>query len=1458
MKHLIKSRGKRLIAAILFAVMCISALPLSSVAFTAEEGKTVDAYYGGAYVSADGGYYYSIANFDYIYYDKNGNEIFKTYKGGVFPRTKMMIKDNDGFSTQVMCIEAGVNFNVGGSYKSESGENSSYFQNLPASVQYGIMLTSVYGWQPGKTAPVDGTNESDFAMATQILLWEYQQQLRTSPTNLQDNSYGIPANDYYRMIEGRPAAKCYDWILEQMQAHNTIPSFTSRKSGTAQEYILKYDKSKDNYSLTLTDTNNTLSNLKFTGTSGITVTRQGNKYTFTSKKMITDAVTLEMKKDVPNMTGIFIWGYPEKQTMMSGAEDPVVFSLKLKTETTGKGHIVKTSEDGKISGIKFTINGNGVSKTVTTSSNGTADFELMPGIYTVTEESIGKYEPQNAQKITIISGGSSTVTFNNTLKRGSLKVTKISEDNLNEGVKFHLYGTSLSGLKVDEYAVTNSSGVAVFENVLIGTEYVLEEVDTAIRYVVPDKQTAAIEWNKVTNKTFNNILKKWRLTVTKSDKETGIPQGNASLAGAKYGVYKGDQLIDAYTTDKNGQFTTKYYVCDSDWSLREMTASTGYLVNPESLHIGAESKLYTVEYSNTTLDSDETVQKGKIAVIKHCDDGSTQIETPEVGAEFEVYLKKSGSYIEAKESERDILVCDENGFARSKDLPYGVYTVKQIKGWDGKELMKPFDVFINNDGDVYCYLINNATFESLIEIVKKDAETGKIIPASGIGFKVRNTDTGKYIVQHINYPTPVDIDTYYTDSTGKLMLPEALPYGNYEIIEQNTCYGYVLDSEAVPFTVDGSQTIVTIEKRNMPQKGAITVIKSGEVFSSVTAIGGGYADENGNVIAFPNLYQPVYSVQGLAGAVYEITAAEDIYTLDGTLRYAKGKVVAEITTGEDGIATSEPLYLGKFEVMEIRSPYGTVISDEVRSVELTYAGQEIEITETATAFYNERQKASVDLAKVLAQDERFGIGMNDEIFFVQFGLFAAADLTAVDGSVIPADGLIEIVTCDENGKATFVTDLPVDAKLYVKEITTNEQYILSDEKYPVNFEYAEQDVATVYLSVNGGEPIENDIIYGAIKGLKIDRETEETIAGAMFALFKPDETEFTAAKAILTAQSGEDGVFTFENIPYGNWLIKELRPAENFLPNEEIYPVTVSEHEQLIEITVVNDRITEIGTTATVDGKKEICATEIFTLTDNVSYKHIIPGKEYTLKGVLMDKTTGKPLLIDGKEITSETTFTPDASSGKMTMKFVFDSKYIKEDTDIVVFERLYKDGKEVAVHLDIDDENQTVKIKTPKIGTTATVDGNKEVTAKGNITINDVVSYTNLTPDNEYTVIGILIDKNTGKPFLSEGKELYTEFTFMPEKPDGEIIVSFAFDSSEITKETDIVVFETLYRNGVEIASHAELDDENQTVKIVLEIPYTGDNSKLGLWIGLCAVAVGGLISLGIMYVKRKKDDDE
>lgn len=1156
-------------------------------------------------------------------------------------------------------------------------------------LQYGYTGQISDSWKSQNAEDADTMSK---AFATQLLVWETVVGERDEYFNhVTPNGY----NAILEQVRGDHPLRngimnYYNAIASAVQQHTKLPSFLSRTAGKAQTVELSWDGSR--YCAELTDTNGVIDNYNYSAP-GMNCVVSGNKLIITSNSAPTDKVTLTAEKKSSQRRGLIIWsdgayqpggGNQDTVTFGQQVDDPVKGYVNLKV-SYGSAKIVKVSEDSKVNDITFRIQGNGIDKTVKTANGGVFQLDnLKPGAYTVTETEYAQYEPQEVRRITVVSGQVTTVTFSNTLRRGDLTVKKTAEDRLVEGLKFRLSGTSLSGIEVNEFAVTDENGIATFKDVLIGTGYTIEEVDTPTRYVVPDKQTAAIEWNKVTEKSFDNDLKKFNVTVTKSDRRTGLPQGDASLAGAKYGIYKGNQLIDTYSTDANGSFTTKYYICGDDWTIREISPSEGYLINTESLHIGAEAKLYTVEYNIAMpLDSYEDIIKGKVAIIKHCDDGATKIETPEVGAEFEVYLKAAGSYENAGETERDILVCDEHGFAETEDLPYGEYVVEQTKGWDGKELLAPFTVFVSEDGQVYRFLINNAPYEAIIEIVKKDAETGKIIPAAGIGFKVRNTDTGEYIVQHINYPTPTDIDIYYTDVTGKLMMPEKLPYGNYEIIEQCTAYGYVLDSAPIAFKVDGEKTVVTVEKFNMPQKGIVNISKKGEIFFSALETDG--------------VYSLVFADKNLAGATYEITAAEDIITPDGTLRYAKGMVVDTLTTDENGVAESKALYLGKYTVRETKAPYGMVLNGTPKTVELTYAGETVEITETAAEFYNERQKAALSLAKILDRDETFNIGNNGEILSVQFGLYAAEDLFAADGSVIPKDGLLEIANCGENGNISFKTDIPVGAKLYVKEIATDSHYILSDEKYPVTFEYAGQDTALVEIKANGGEAIKNDILYGSVKGLKIDRETEKPVIGAKFGLFRSDEIEFTAENALLTAESGEDGVFTFENIPYGDWLIKELQPADGYLANEEIYPVRISENGQTVGITVVNDRIPEIGTKATVNGEKTAAAEGDITIEDTVSYKHLIPGKAYTVKGILMDKATGKAFLFDGKELTSEVTFTPEESCGEVTVRFTFDGGKITKQTDLVVFETLYYNGMELAAHADIEDGGQTVTLVSPK-----------------------------------------------------------------------------------------------------------------------------------------------------------------
>ena len=1398
MKTKFKKNGRRLLAAILCLVMAVMALPMSAFAWTSEEGVSCTSSFGDYYVGSDGGYYRSKSSYSFIVYDSDGNTSVRTISAGNAKR-KYLMTDSSG-THQVYCVESGIDFNTGNSYVSQNGKNSSYFRKLPTEAQFGVMMALMYGWHEEKSSPVTGTNTDDYAFATQTIIWEYQQQLRTSPSDLH-SANGIDADTYRYSLKSRPAEKCYDWILSQMANHYTIPSFAARNQNKADTYTLKYNPDRQNYSLTLTDTNNTLANLSLSA-SGIKVSRSGNQYTFTSDNMITSPITVSAQKAVNlDCDEMLIWGCVGKQTMVSGASDPVYFYFKIDTETYGTGLIKKTSEDGVVSGIKFNISGNGVNQTVVTKADGTVDISLMPGVYTVTEQPIDRYEPQSVQRITIVSGHTSTVTFSNTLKRGSLEIIKSSEDNLVEGVKFHLYGTSLSGLPVDEYAVTDANGVARFENVLISgaAPYTVEEIDTAVRYVIPASQTASIEWEKVTSRSFTNILKKFNVTVTKSDTEMGTAQGDASLAGAVYGIYKGEELIDTYTTDKNGQFTTKYYVCGNDWTVREISPSEGYLLDRTIHKVGAEPELYTVEFNSTANDVTEQVIKGNIAIIKHTDNGETQIETPETGATFEVFCKAAGSFDAAKETERDILTCDENGFAQTKDMPYGIYTVRQTSGWEGRELMKPFDVFISKDGQTYHYLINNANFESYIKVVKKDAETGNTIPYAGAGFQIYNPN-GNLVTMTFTYPEVTTIDTFYTTADGELITPQTLEYGKgYSLVEVQAPYGYVLNSEPVYFDVmqenseiDGGITVIEVVRSNMAQKGTITVSKSGEVLSSVNEAGG--------------LYQPVYAVRGLEGAVYEITAAEDIYTLDGTLRASKGEVVDTVTTGADGTAVSKELYLGKYEVKEITAPFGMVLNEETHAVELVYAGQNVAVTETATSFYNERQRVEIDLIKRLMADEAYGIGKNGEIFDVTFGLYAEKELTAADGTVIPADGLIEIISLDGNGSGKVKTDLPIGS-YYVKELATNSAYILNGQKYSVTFEYAGQETATVHITANGGEAIENDIIYGSVSGKKSD-EDGNALGGAVIGIFKTGTEKFTTENAIQTTVTAADGSFSFEKVPYGTWVIREIESPTGFVLSEEEITVAIGAVDEVVEIELVNYFI---------KGNIEL------TKVDKDYPDNKLTGAEFE---VYADTNGDGKLDNDDKLLGTMT----ELDGGVYQMKELRYGKYLVREktapTGFVLDENVYSVSIE---------ENGKTYIVENEAG----------------------VGFVNAAQKGSLKIVKTSSDgKIEGFSFRVTGADGYDQ-TFNTDK-NGEIYI-------EGLRIGEYTVSEV---NDSVSAGYILPADKQATVKVgattivemhneLRDTPKTGDDFNLALWVSLAAASVLGAGVLGFVGFKKKKKED-
>ena len=865
---------------------------------------------------------------------------------------------------------------------------------------------------------------------------------------------------------------------------------------------------------------------------------------------------------------------------------------------------------------------------------------------------------------------------------------KVSEDGEVANVRFHISGNGIS-----KDVTTNANGEINIANLAPGNYQISEYTD--VKYVPQDTQTVTIVSGQTASVQFSNVLKKFRVNVTKQDYEKGHAQGDAKLSGAVYGLYKGDELVAQYTTDSNGSFTTDYYVCGTDWTIKEISPSEGYLLNDTVYRVGADPRDYNIEY-NTAPDMTvmEQVIKGKISIIKHTDNGDTKIETPEKGAEFQVYLKSAGSFVNADKDERDTIVCDQDGFASTKLLPYGVYTVHQTKGWDGREKITDFDVFINTDGKTYKFLINNKNFESYLKVVKLDKETGKRIPYEGAAFEIYDSNNHRITMQY-TYPQVTSIHTFYTNKEGYLITPEKLPYGDYTLKEVQAPYGYVLDDTPVPFSItqensstDTGVTVVKVKARDVAQKGVINITKTGEIFSSV--------EENKGV------YTPKYSVGNLKGAVFEIYAAEDITTLDGTVRYEQGALVDTVTTDDDGVAKSKELYLGKYTVIEKTAPNGYVHNSTKYDAELTYAGQNVSVTSTELSVYNDRQKISVSLKKIMAEDKKFSIGNNGEITSVRFGIYADEDIKASNGDIIQKDALITFANCDKDGNISFDCDLPVGFKWYAKEIATDEHYILSDTKYEFDTEYQGQDIKVIDIKINNDKAIENNLIYGSVKGLKIDRETQEVIKGATFGLFKSDTTELTEENAILTAVTDESGIFAFNNVPFGEYLIKELKSADGYLDNEDVFTVTIKDNEQVVELTALNDKVPELKTTATVNGKKEVIAKGEITIKDTVEYKHLVPNTEYVIKGTLMDKSTGKPFMVRGKEVTSTVKFTPDKANGTVEVEFTFDASNIKKSTDLVVFESLYRDKVEIAVHADLKDKGQTVTVvpptpKTPK-----------------------------------------------------------------------------------------------------------------------------------------------------------------
>ena len=866
-----------------------------------------------------------------------------------------------------------------------------------------------------------------------------------------------------------------------------VDQFYTKPSISGQTVTLKVGESK-----TLTDTTGALASYRDTplvNTTGISVTKQGNKVILTATGnpnptgIVSFAYNVDLNyyKDEPG----YYYEHAVSQDVATcgfAGRDPTSVTFNVKVELDGSMKIVKTSEDGKVSGVRFRVTGNGVDTTVQTGTDGTI---IVPN-----------------------------------LKAGSYTVT---------------------------------------------------ELDVPDQYVQPKSQTVTVKANETATVSFTNVLKKWKATITKVDAETGAAQGDASIAGAVYGVYHGSDLIDQYTTNASGQFTTKEYVCGDNWYIQEISPSSGYLLDTTKYPVGAEPDKYTLEHNQIPIGVKEQVIKGKIQIHKQYE---TLEGTPkdEAAAEFQVYLKSAGSYDKAKASERDTIITSASGYAVTKNMPYGTYIVHQTKGGAGREFVDDFEVMISANNQTYSYELLNELKNGQLKIIKT-SDDGKV---EGIQFRVTRLAD--------NYSK-----VYTTDASG-LILTETLPI--FEDNEGKTKYQYRVEEldtkETFGYALPDPQ-IVTLEEGDIAE------------------------------VNFHNVPLEIGTMAKFEDGTKDTQSAQDIVLVD-TVRY----------TG---------LQVGKEYKLS-----GVLMNKATAKPFLDFDGNEVT---------------------------------------------AEATFTPTD-----ADGTVDVTFMFSSLHLKQDTEVVVFETLYREDIELATHAQIDDEGQTVKIRVPE--IGTTATSEDGHrvDPLGEVTIFDEVSYTNLKPEKEYTVSGVLMdkatgkAFLDADGKEIKAETTFTPTQP--TGTVTVEFVFNATVLHGKEVVAFETLYYEGIELAThaeINDEGQTVEL-----KNPEIGTKATADGKKEITADKI-TITDVVSYKDLTPGKEYKLTGVLMNKATNDKLLIDGKEITAEATFTPKATTGEVEMTFTFDARELTAETEVVVFEKLYRDGIEIAVHADIEDEGQTVKI---------------------------------------------------------------------------------------------------------------------------------------------------------------------
>jgi uncharacterized surface anchored protein len=863
-------------------------------------------------------------------------------------------------------------------------------------------------------------------------------------------------------------------------------------------------------------------------------------------------------------------------------------------------------------GTKVYSKGDLVKENLTTDSNGAVILKnLHLGTYVVKEVQApsGFYNAGEEKTVKLAYAGQnvevvfSETTFTNDRQKAEVIVTKQDKDTenpLNGGI-FGIYAasdiTNVDGTVVAkkgtliEKATTGTDGKAKFSADLpLGFSYEVKEEQAPTGYVRNTEdvyQFAFLYTNdKEAKVTFNHTFKNERVTakisLQKLDAETkkAVPQGDATLEKAVYGLYArenivhpdgatgvmykaGDQVA-TLTTDENGQASVSGLYLGS-YYVKEITPPTGYLADENEYDLSCDYEGDMTAEVKRECTSLEQVMKQPFQIIKAANNGKTDADLLK-GAGFSAYLvsslkvKEDGSYdfdsakpVVIGDNGATEIFTDEKGYACSIAIPYGTYVVRETTTPHNYTPVDDFTVSITennpNTPQTWRVLLDDE-FEAKLKIIKKDDETKKAVLQKNTEFKIYNMDTGKYVEQVTTYPTTVKHKSYFTDEDGYLILPQNLKIGHYRIEEVNAPYGYTLNENYYEVDVDSNtayqmdgtsgDVIIEVSYENHPVKGELNIVKKGEVLDG-----------------FKNDF--TYQSENLEGAVFEVYAAEDIYTADfqkddngnRILEYAAGTLVGTVTTDKDGKAQIADLPLGTYKVVEKTAPDGFVLNEEAQTVTFSYKDQDTAVIEQTAAFDNDRQKVEVSVVKKDAETDAVVAG-------AEFGLYAKEDILAHENVIVKADTLLGKAVTDEDGNAVFDLALPF-GKYYIRELAAPAGYVSSDETLDVTAAYQGQDVKVVKLA----SEFKNQPTKITVK--KSDITTGVELSGATLTVLDKDKNVIDTWKSV----KGEEHLI--ERLTVGEtYTLREEMAPYGYLKAEEI-TFTVEDTAEIQKVEMKDD-----------------------------------------------------------------------------------------------------------------------------------------------------------------------------------------------------------------------------------------------------------------------------------------------